>query len=82
MPGEIEVLVLGEMLIGVIKTAYFVNASSIAARSFGSIFRDKSTSPISAAKEGVTGQAVMAMVVASRHGVRRLNHNGPTRAIE
>src|SRR6266508_5481672 len=41
----------------------------MAARSVGSICPDRSTSPTSAAKLGVTGTTVMAMIVPPRSGV-------------
>jgi hypothetical protein len=55
----------------------------IACRSDGAIGADKSTSPISAAKFGVTGQTVMAMVVPPGfEDFAGLNHNEAMRAIE
>ena len=59
-------LVLRQLLVGKISTAYVANASLIACTSDGASGADKSTSPISAAKLCVTGQTVMVMVVASR----------------
>ena len=54
----------------------------MAAKSAGATGCDKSTSPISAAKLGVTGQTVMAMGVASQTAdFAGLNHNGRGRAI-
>src|SRR5207248_1570722 len=49
-----------------ISTAYLANASLIAARSAFVSEQVRSTSPISAAKLGVTGATVMAMVKALR----------------
>jgi hypothetical protein len=53
LSGEIEMLILGKMLIR--------EDQDSAARSAGSIFLDKSISPTSAANVGVTGTTVMVM---------------------
>src|SRR5271169_6523755 len=66
MPREVEMLVLRQMLIG--EDQDRVSRERVLDRRNvgGAISFARSTSPISAAKLGVTGQTVIAMVIASR----------------